>query len=36
MDRQLARKNLRTAWITCAIMLLMFALTFLAALIYTT
>jgi hypothetical protein len=36
MDRQLARKNLRTAWITTAIMLLMFALTFVAALIYTT
>jgi hypothetical protein len=36
MDRQLARKNLRTAWITCAIMLFMFAMTFVAALVYTT
>jgi hypothetical protein len=36
MDRQLARKNLRTAWIASAIALAMFALTFVAALIYTT
>jgi hypothetical protein len=36
MDRQLARKNLRTAFIVCAIMLFMFAMTFVAALIYTT
>jgi hypothetical protein len=36
MDRRLARKNLRTALITSAIMLFMFAMTFLAALIYTT
>jgi hypothetical protein len=34
MDRKLARKNLRTAFITCAIMLFMFAMTWLAALIY--
>ena len=36
MDRRLARKNLRTAFITCAIMLFMFAMTFVAALVYTT
>ena len=36
MDRRLARKNLITAFITCAIMLFMFAMTFVAALIYTT
>ena len=35
MDRRLARKNLRTALITCAIILLMFALTWLAAYVYT-
>jgi len=35
MDRRLARKNLRTAFITCAIMLFMFAMTFVAALVYT-
>jgi hypothetical protein len=34
MDRRLARKNLRTAFITCAIMLFMFAMTFVAALVY--
>jgi hypothetical protein len=35
MDRRLARKNLRTAYVVCAIMLIMFALTWIAALIYT-
>jgi len=35
MDRRLARKNLRTAFITCAIMLFMFAMTWVAALVYT-
>ena len=34
MDRRLARKNLRTAFITCAIMLFMFAMTFVAAWVY--
>jgi hypothetical protein len=34
MDRRLARKNIRTAFITCAIMLFMFAMTFVAALVY--
>lgn len=34
MDRKLARKNLRTAFVTCVIALLMFALTWIAALIY--
>jgi 4-amino-4-deoxy-L-arabinose transferase-like glycosyltransferase len=34
MDRKLARKNLRTAFIACAIMLFMFAMTWIAALIY--
>ena len=34
MDKKLARRNLRTAFITCAIMLLMFALTFVAAWVY--
>ena len=34
MDRKLARRNLRTAFITCAIMLFMFAMTFVAALVY--
>ena len=34
MDRRLARKNLRTALITCAIMLFMFAMTFVAAWVY--
>ena len=36
MDRRLARKNLRTAFVVCSIILFMFAMTFLAALIYTT
>jgi hypothetical protein len=35
MDRRLARKNLRTAYIVVAIMVFMFAMTWLAALIYT-
>ena len=35
MDRRLARRNVRTALIVSTIMLLMFALTFLAAYIYT-
>lgn len=35
MDRKLARRNLRTAYITAIIGLLMFALTFVAALAYT-
>ena len=35
MDRRLARKNLRTAFIVCAIMLFMFAMTWVAALVYT-
>ena len=35
MDRRLARRNIRTAFVTCAIMLFMFAMTFVAALIYT-
>jgi len=34
MDRQLARKNLRTAFVVCVIMLFMFAMTFLAAYVY--
>jgi hypothetical protein len=34
MDRRLARKNLRTAFITCAIILFMFAMTFVAAWVY--
>jgi hypothetical protein len=34
MDRRLARRNLRTALITGVIGLLMFALTFVAALLY--
>ena len=34
MDRRLARRNLRTALITAIIGLLMFALTFVAALLY--
>ena len=36
MDRRLARKNHRTAFITGAIKPFMFAMTFVAALIYTT
>ena len=35
MDRKLARKNLRTAFIACLVMLVMFALTWVAALVYT-
>jgi hypothetical protein len=35
MDRKLARKNLRTAFIACTIMLFMFAMTWLAAFVYT-
>ncbi len=35
MDRKLARKNLRTAFITCAVLLFMFAMTWVAALVYT-
>ena len=35
MDRRLARKNLKTALIVSVIMLLMFALTLVAALVYT-
>jgi hypothetical protein len=35
MDRKLARRNLRTAFVTCAIMVFMFAMTWVAALIYT-
>jgi hypothetical protein len=34
MDRRLARRNLRTAYITSIIALLMFGLTFLAAYLY--
>lgn len=36
MDRQLARRNIRTALIVSAIMLFMFGITFVAAYIYTT
>jgi len=35
MDRRVARKNLRTAYVVFAIILFMFAMTWLAALIYT-
>lgn len=35
MDRRLARKNLRTGMICGAVMVIMFALTFVAALVYT-
>jgi hypothetical protein len=35
MDRRLARTNLRTGMIAGAIMLFMFAITFVAALVYT-
>jgi hypothetical protein len=35
MDRRLARKNIRTAFVVCTIMLVMFALTWVAALLYT-
>ena len=34
MDRKLARRNIRTALITSVIAILMFALTFVAALLY--
>jgi hypothetical protein len=34
MDRKLARRNLRTAFYTAIIALLMFALTWVAALLY--
>jgi|EndMetStandDraft_7_1072992.scaffolds.fasta_scaffold3045097_2 hypothetical protein len=34
MDRKLARRNLRTAYFAAIIALLMFALTFVAALVY--
>jgi hypothetical protein len=34
VDRRLARRNIRTAMIAAAIALLMFALTFVAALLY--
>jgi hypothetical protein len=34
MDRKLARRNLRTAFFTSIIGVLMFALTFVAALVY--
>ncbi len=34
MDRRLARRNLRTGMITAIIGLIMFALTFVAALLY--
>jgi hypothetical protein len=34
MDRRLARRNLRTAYVAAVIGLLMFALTFVAALLY--
>jgi len=35
MDRHLARKNLRTGFIVAALMVVMFALTFVAAYVYT-
>jgi predicted secreted protein len=35
MDRRLARRNIRTAMIAAVIGVLMFALTFVAALLYT-
>ena len=35
MDRQLARKNIRSALIVTAVCLFMFGMTFVAALIYT-
>jgi hypothetical protein len=34
MDRRLARRNLRTAYFTAIVGLLMFALTFVAAFVY--
>ena len=36
MDRQLARRNIRTGLVVSAIMLVMFGLTFVAAYVYTT
>ena len=36
MDRQLARRNIRTGLIVSAIMIFMFGLTFVAAYVYTT
>jgi hypothetical protein len=35
MDRKLARRNIRTGLITAAIMIFMFAITFVAAFVYT-
>jgi hypothetical protein len=35
MDKRLARKNLKTAFVVSVIMLIMFALTWVAALVYT-
>jgi hypothetical protein len=35
MDRRLARKNIRTGMIVSSIMIFMFAITFVAALLYT-
>ncbi len=35
MDKRLARKNIRTALVVSVIMLIIFALTFVAALVYT-
>ncbi len=35
MDKRLARKNIRTALVVSVIMLLIFALTFVSALVYT-
>ena len=35
MDRQLARKNIRTGLVVSALLVVMFALTFLAAYVYT-
>jgi hypothetical protein len=34
MDRRLARRNLRTAYLAAIVGLIMFALTFVAALVY--
>jgi hypothetical protein len=34
MNRRLARKNLRTGWIVCAICMFMFAITFAVAAAY--
>jgi len=35
MDRKLARRNIRTGLVTATIMLFMFAITFIAAFVYT-